>query len=155
MLVKTRYFGEIDLNEDKVIEFESGIMGFEEFKKYTILYDVEGDDTPSISWLQSVEEPGLALPVISPLYIDREYDPTVEDELLKPLGEINEDNLAILLIMSVPSDLKNMTVNLKAPLIINSDSKKGRQIIVENQEYEIRYNIYDAIQKMKTAKGAE
>ncbi len=155
MLVNTRYFGEIDLNEDKIIEFESGIMGFEEFKKYTILYDIEENEAPSISWLQSIDEPGLALPVISPVYINREYNPTVEDELLKPLGEINDDNLAILLIMNVPSDIKNMTVNLKAPIVINSDSKKGRQIIVENQDYEIRYNIYDAIQKMKSAKGAE
>lgn len=155
MLVNTRYFGEVDLAEDKIITFEDGLMGFEDYKKYTILYDIDEEGAPSISWLQSIDEPSLALPIINPIFINKEYNPTVEDELLKPLGDINEENLAILLIMNVPSDISKMTVNLKAPIIINSDTKKGRQIIVENQDYEIRYNIYDVIQNMKSAKGAK
>lgn len=149
MLIKTKYFGEIDLNEEKIITFEHGLMGFEEYKRYTVLYDIEEGEEAKISWLQSVDAEEIALPVISPVHVRVDYNPTVEDELLQPLGEINEKNLAILLVMSVPSEVKKATVNLKAPLIINSDTKMGRQIIVENQDYEIRYQI------QKEEKGGE
>ena len=153
MLIQTKYFGKIDLEESKIITFDQGIMGFEECKQYTILYDIEDGENPAISWLQSTQEPGLALPVINPFIIKPDYNPVVEDELLKPLGEINEDNLVLLLTVTVPADIKNMSVNLKAPFIINVDTRKGRQAIVENQDYEIKYKVYDIIQKTKGKKG--
>ena len=82
-----------------------------------------------------------------------DYNPIVEDEVLKPLGNIKEDNLVILLSLTVPSDITKMSANLKAPFIINSDSRKGSQIIVENADYEIKYNIYDVVQALKKEKG--
>lgn len=153
MLIKTKYFGEIDLDENKVITFNHGIMGFEEYKKYTILYDIEEGKNASISWLQSLEEPGLALPVINPLIIKPDYNPIVEDEVLSPLGNITDENLVILLSLTVPADLTKMSVNLKAPFVINSDTRRGCQIIVENQDYEVKYNVYKKIQKLKEEKG--
>ena len=153
MLIKTKYFGTIDLQEDKILNFENGIMGFEQFKSFTILYDVEEGDTPSISWLQCVEEPSLALPVINPLLVKEDYNPIVDDEVLATLGDINNENLVILLSLTVPSDLTKMTCNLKAPFIINSDTKKGRQIIVENGDYEVKYNIYNIMSSLKDKKG--
>ena len=153
MIVKTKHFGEIDLDENKVITFEHGIMGFKDFKKYTILYDLEEGNQSTISWLQSLEEPGLALPVINPLSIKPDYNPIVEDEVLKQIGEITEGNILILLTLTVPTDITKMTVNLKAPFVINPDTCKGCQIIVENQDYEVKYNVYDAVQKLKVEKG--
>lgn len=155
MLVQTKHFGEIDLSEDKVITLENGLMGFEECTKYTILYDSEAEERPGISWFQSLEEPGLALPVINPFLVKPDYNPIVEDEVLKPIGELSEENLAIFLIMTVPSEPEKVTANLKAPIIINADTRRGLQIIVENKDYEVKYKVYDAIQKMKQEKGGE
>ncbi len=153
MMIQTKHFGEIDLTEDKIISFENGIMGFENFKKFTLLYDSEKEDRPNISWLQSLDETNLALPVINPFLVKSDYDPVVEDELLKPLGELNDENIAIFLVMTIPSDIEKMTVNLKAPIIVNSDTRKGCQIIVENQDYPIKYNVYEVLQNAK--KGDE
>ncbi|MDD6208114.1 MAG: flagellar assembly protein FliW [Clostridiales bacterium] len=153
MLVKTKYFGEIDLSEDKIITMENGLMGFEEYKQYTILYNNEGEGQPNISWLQSVEEPALALPVINPFLVKSDYNPVVEDEVLKSLGELNEENLAIFLVLTVPAKPEEVTANLKAPVIINADTRKGCQIIVENKDYVIKYKVYEAIQKIKKEKG--
>lgn len=152
MLVKTKYFGEIELDEEKVLTFDKGIMGFEDFKKYTILFNNEDEKRPAISWLQSIEEPALAIPVINPLVIKEDYNPTIEDELLKPLGNIDGENVVVLLAMTIPSDLTKMTVNLKAPFVINSDTRRGCQLIVENQDYPVRYNAYDVLQAMKQEK---
>ena len=149
MLVKTRYFGEIDLTEDKILTFDNGILGFEDYKKYTLLFNNEDGKGTTISWLQSLDEEGLAIPVINPLLVKEDYDPIVEDEWLVALGELNDDNILVLLSMTIPSDLTKMTANLKAPFIINSDTRKGCQIIVENKDYEIKYNVYEALKKKK------
>lgn len=154
MLINTRCFGEINLDENKIVTFESGLMGFEKYKRFTILYNIE-DGKSKISWLQCVDEPSLALPIITPGVVKEDYNPTVEDEVLKPLGELTEENLVVFLTVTVPSDIKKTTVNLKAPIIINADTRKGCQIIVENSDYEVRYNIYDIMKERKKIKGVE
>lgn len=151
MLVKTKYFGEIELTEEKIITLDRGLMGFEEYKRYTILYDCEKEGGTNIMWFQSVDEQGLVLPMINPLIVKDDYNPVVEDELLVQLGEITEENLVILLTMTVPENIEEMSVNLKAPVIINADTRKGVQIIVENQDYEVKYKVYDVLKKKKEA----
>lgn len=151
MLVQTKYFGEINLTEEKIITLDKGLMGFEEYKKYTILFDCEKEEGTNVMWFQSVDEPTLALPMINPLLVKEDYNPVVEDELLKGLGEILEENLVILVTMTVPSNIEEMSVNLKAPVIINADTRKGAQIIVENQDYEVKYKVYDVLKNKKEA----
>lgn len=153
MLVNTRHFGEVDLDENKVLTFDDGLIGFEDCKKFTILYNNEDGGNHSISWLQSLDMPELALPVVSPLSVMANYNPIVEDEVLTPLGNLTEENVIILLTLSVPADITKMSANLKAPLIINAETKKGCQIIAENPDYVIKYNIYDQVKKSKEAKG--
>ncbi len=152
MLVKTRHFGEIDLEEDKILHFDNGIFGFEDYRNYTILYDDEGGTRPDISWLQSLDEPALAIPVINPFIIKPEFNPEVDDELLKPLGNITEENIVVLVSITVPENVEKITANLKAPFIINSDERKGAQIVVENPDYEIKYRFYEQLQAYKAAK---
>ena len=68
---------------------------------------------------------------------------------------MTEENVCILLTMTVPKDIKLTTANLKAPLIINADTRKGVQVVVENADYEVKYNVYKAIEKMKAEKEDE
>lgn len=150
MLVKTKFFGEVDLPEEKIVTLDRGLIGLEQYKKFTILYDCEKEES-NISWLQSVDEQTLALPVIKPWLVKEDYNPVVEDELLSPIGELTEENLVILLTMTVPENLKEMSVNLKAPIVINADTRKGVQVIAENQDYEVKYKIYDILQAKKEA----
>jgi flagellar assembly factor FliW len=152
MLIKTKNFGEIDLEEDKIIEFEQGILGFSDCKKYAIIYDNESGERPDITWLQSIDEPALAIPVISPFLIRPAYNPTVEDELLSPIGEVNTDNLVVLVSITVPSDTTKISANLKAPFVINSETKKGCQVIVEDPSFEIKYYFYEQLQALKAEK---
>lgn len=153
MKVLTKFFGEVELDEKKVLEFPNGIIGFEDFKKYAILYDEQNEEEKRISWLQSLEEPKLALPVIDPLAIMSEYTPMIEDELLKPLGDPADEDLLVLLAMTVPSDMTKVTANMKAPFIINAVTCKGAQIIVDNADYPVKFNVYESVQKMKEKAG--
>lgn len=153
MLARTKFFGEVELNDDKVLEFPNGIIGFENFTKFAIMYDEEDTSETRISWLQSLEEPTLALPVIDPLAIADEYAPMLEDELLAPLGNTADEDLLFLLAMSVPSDMTKVTANMKAPFIINAVTKKGVQLIVENEDYPVKFNVYESVQRMKEKAG--
>ncbi len=153
MLVKTKFFGEVEIDDSKVLDFPNGIIGFEDFRKYAIIYDIEDDSESKISWLQSLEEPALALPVVNPLAIVSVYSPLIEDELLKPLGNPADEDLLCLLVMTVPSDMKKVTANMKAPVIINSKTNKGVQLIVDNADYPVKFNVYESVQKMKKEAG--
>ena len=141
MKIETKYFGQIDIGEDKIIHFENGLLGFDEYKDYTILFDNESGDKPLFSWLQSTEERTLAFPIVSPFDVLKEYNPSVNDELLMPLGDMKEEDTIVFLMATIPSDIKNASVNMKAPIIINAASRKAAQIIVENQDYEIKHKI--------------
>ncbi|MCQ2518569.1 MAG: flagellar assembly protein FliW [Lachnospiraceae bacterium] len=146
MVINTRHFNEVNVDEEKMIVFEGGIIGFPELQRFVLIHDEEKNDG-AIRWLQSVDEPQFAMPVIDPLAVKPDYNPQVEDEMLKRLGEFKEDDLLVLVTITVPSDLTKMTVNLKAPLVINSSSKKACQIIVE--DYEVKFPIYDIVKKNK------
>lgn len=139
MLIDTKYFGQIDVEDDKIIHFENGLFGFEEYKDYTILFDLEGGEDPLFSWLQSTTEKALAFPVVNPRKVKEDYDPIVEDALLEELGEFGEEDMLVLLLATVPADVKKTSVNLKAPLVINAGTKKGIQIIAENSDYVIKH----------------
>ena len=117
MLIKTRYFGEIDVDEAKILTFDDGLIGFENLKKFTLIYNNETEASSNVTWLQSLDEPLVAFPVINPFYVMTDYNPIVEDEVLIPLGELKEDSTAIFLTLTVPSDITKMTTNLKNYLI--------------------------------------
>ena len=151
MQMMTRAFGEIEIDESKVIEFPGGIIGFPDLQHFVLLYDEEqGSNT--VKWLQSVEEPGFAMPVLNPLIVKEDYNPSVDDELLKPLGDMNDEDMIVLVTMTIPHEIEKMTVNLRGPVIINSATCKGCQIIIESDEYKVKYPIYDKLAAAKKAK---
>lgn len=148
MKVQTKWFGEIEVSDEKIITFEKGIIGFEDWKKYTLVYDAEKEEDVSIVWLQAVDEPTLALPIMKPEIVYEAYDPIVEDEIINSLGEnIKDAELMVFCALTVPQDLTKMTINLKAPIIINVDTMKGVQLIADNSDYQVRYPIYDILKK--------
>lgn len=153
MVAQTRLFGTVDIAEDKILDFPMGMIGFENLRKFAIIYDSEREERAKISWLQSMEEPTLALPIVHPSVIFEDYSPVVEDELMKNIGDPADADVLIFTTLSIPSDLTKMTANLKAPIIINTKDRKAMQIIVENEEYPVKYNAYEAIQKMKEKAG--
>lgn len=154
MLVKTRFFGEVDIEDEKILTFDNGIMGFEDMKRWTLIYDIEKGSEGPISWFQSLDMAELALPVINPYTVTAVYEPVVEDELLKSLGEFKDEELVTFLTITIPSeDPSKTTANFRAPILINPVNRKGIQVIVNNEDYPIKFSIYESVQKMKAEKN--
>lgn len=150
MIIKTKVFGEVEIADDKIIHFPSGIIGFPDLTDFALLHDEE-KGAGAIHWLQSLQEPGFAMPVMDPLLVMPEYNPEVDDELLKHIGELNEEEILVLVTVTVPSDLTKMTVNLKGPVIINATERKACQVIVEGEDYAVKYPIYEILNARKKA----
>ncbi|MBU5477764.1 flagellar assembly protein FliW [Eubacterium sp. MSJ-13] len=147
MKIDTKYFGEIEVDDNKIIHFENGIMGFEEYKDYTLLYDIESEKRPFFSWLQCVTEKGLAFPVVNPLNVIKDYDPVVEDALLEPLGELKDEDIVLLVLATIPQNVRETSVNMKAPVIINAANGRAIQVILEKGDYKIKHKIIEDISK--------
>ncbi len=155
MRAETKWFGTIEVDDGKIITFDKGIIGFEWCKKFTIIYDLDKGDDKGLVWLQSLDEPQLALPVIQPQIVKDDYNPVIDNKLFSSLGEnVDNESLIVYVTVTVPPDLTKMTCNLKAPVIINADTLKGVQLIAENDDYEVKYPIYDIL-KEKSGKDGE
>lgn len=153
MKAVTRLFGEIDIEDDKIITLENGMVGFPDLQRFTLIFDEEKEKkTASIMWLQSLDEPAVAFPVIHPNELKADYNPTVNDEMLLPLGEINDENLYVLVTVTATPNVKDTCANLKAPIVINTETHKGCQIIVED-DYPVKFNIYTAVKGQDGKEG--
>ena len=150
MKLTTRIFGEVEIEDSKIINFPNGIIGFPDLKRFTLMHDEE-QGTGTIKWLQSIEEPGFAMPVIDPLIVCPDYNPQVDKNELVDIGDLKDDDLLVLVTVTVPHDLTKMTVNLKGPFIINVADMKASQSIIDNDEYPVKFPIYDILQKNKEA----
>lgn len=148
MKVNTKKFGEIDLADDKLIHFPNGIVGFPDLTDFALIHDGEKEDGP-IRWLQSMQEPGFAMPVIDPLFVMPDYNPIVEEELLKDIELDSEGDLFVLVTLTVPKEIKRMSTNLKAPFVINIRNRKACQIIVEDDRYEVKFPVYEIFKGKK------
>lgn len=153
MQIMTELFGEIAVEESKVITFADGIIGFPNLKRFTLITDDEQKDSKRIFWLQSVDEGTFAMPVVDPFAIFDEYNPVVEDEWFAKLGEHTEEDLLVFLTMTVPEDVTKMSVNQKAPVVINTETNRACQIIVEGEEYRVQYPVYDILKSKNKEAG--
>ena len=148
MTITTKIFGEITIEDDKIIHFEKGIVGFSDLTDFTLIFDSDDKEDAPIRWLQSIQEPGFAMPVIEPNLVAEGYNPVVNDEYLAPVGDLTPDQTYLLVTITVPPEIEKMSVNLKAPIVINMENNKAVQIIVED-DFQVKHPIYETLKKRK------
>ncbi len=152
MKARTRLFGEIDIAEDRIIVFENGMVGFPDMKRFTLIKDEDRQGSGGIMWFQSMDDTQFAMPVIVPNEIVPDYNPTVNDEYLTGLGELTEDNTYVLVTVKVPKNIEDMSINLRGPIIVNTDTLRAEQVVVED-DYELNYKVYDILKQRKEKAG--
>lgn len=147
MKLKTKNFGEVDVQEDKIITFEKGIPGFNQLKDYIIINDQE--ETSPFCWLQSIEEPALAFVLVNPFLVNPQYNPELPEAEVEKLGEAKPEDYTVLSIVKVPEEVEQMTANLMAPIVINLKTRKGKQIITNGDNALVRYKIFEGLKNNK------
>ncbi len=139
MQLETKHFGTIDIDEKDIIFFPLGIPGFENMKRFTLLG--KNEDNAPFFWLQGIDNPSLAFVVTDPFIINSNYFVDAEDEEIREIEAKDPEKILTLAIVTIPENIKEMSVNLKAPILINMDNNKGRQIIMKNETFPVKYYI--------------
>ena len=153
MKAVTRNFGTIEIEDDKIITMEKGMIGFPNLTHFALIFDEEKKDKAfKIMWLQSMDDGTVAFPVTDPIYLVEDYNPTVSEAIIAPLGEMTEDNMYLLATVTVPKNVEDFSINLKAPIVINMDTNKGAQVITED-DYPVKFRIYDLLKAKKEKAG--
>ncbi len=137
MEIESSNFGRIDIEEDKIIEFEKPILGFDKYSRFTIIDSLDDD---LFYWLQSIKEPNLSFAMINPADFVEDYQVSLNDKFSRNLGlnEVEDGDVIIYTLISVGENGSYVSTNLKAPIIINAQSRKAGQLIL-NEDYPTRY----------------
>lgn len=132
MKIKSDRFGTIELGSNDVIRFPSGLIGFSGETEFALIPHTGSN---VVAWLHSVKNGAFALPVVSAHGLGQGYPdvPLKETAERAGLGE-NSDELAVMAVLSAPPG-KPATVNLLAPIIVNSTTRTGAQIVLEGSQY--------------------
>jgi flagellar assembly factor FliW len=132
IIIDTSRFGKLEIDPEGVINLTEGLLGFPGQKRYVLLsFAANGPFT----WLQSLDDPGLAFVLIDPRLVDQNYKITVEQEILEGLNISDANRCIVYVIVTLNQDPKQVTANLLGPIIINPDSNQGRQVVLMDTEY--------------------
>ncbi len=145
MKVNTRDFGEIEVDDKQVIEFPFGILGFPEHTKFVLLDSKQ----PPFYYLQSLIDVDLVFVLISPEVFKKDYVFNVSDSELEEI-KVTKKNTELIVFAIVNfnnSSDKNLTANLQGPIVINRKEKIGRQCIALNEDYSLKHNIIEEMNK--------
>jgi len=126
-------------DEQNIIYFEDGILGFEEIKEYLLYHE---DDSGIIWNLQAAQSDVPSFVAVDPYPLINDYSPMLSQSELDYFGETGTKNLCVLVIAVIKPNLTDSVVNLKSPIVIDVNSKKAKQIILENSDYPIRYKLF-------------
>jgi len=144
MQLNTFHFGKITYDIEKEILFTEGVPGFEELKRYIMIED-EDVESP-FCYLQSVEDGDISFIMMNPYDVKADYAPSIPKKCFEKLGNEADEHI-ILSIVAIPQDIQSATINLQAPLLINLNTRKGMQVILEDTAYQTRHKLMAMLQR--------
>jgi flagellar assembly factor FliW len=139
MLIHTKFLGKVEIQEQAVIHFESGLPGFQELRGFVLLPVEEG---PGLYYLQSVEEPPVCFITASPFLIMEDYEMDISEETVEALAIEKQEEVSLYVVLTIPEDIKDMTANLLAPIVINRVNNKAAQEILNHDKYHIKHKVF-------------
>lgn len=139
MIIETLTLGTVEINEQQCIRFAQGVPGFEHLHDFALI-DLQGD--MPLQQLQSVEEPAISFLVGDPFYFYPDYAWDVPEAVQTELKITEEVELKVVCIITIPSDVSASTINLLAPILINSSERLGKQLILHTERYKPRQPLF-------------
>lgn len=138
MLIRTTRFGALDVEPHELITFPAGLIGLEDCKQWVLLADATNEN---LGWLQSTTRADTALAVVSPRRFAADYKFRVYRSELAALGLVDLNDAQVLAVVAEHDG--ELTLNLKAPLVVNIQSRLARQITA-NDDHPIQFALPSA-----------
>ena len=138
--VYTSRFGEIEVDEAKIVHFKDGIPAFEDEHEFIILpYEEESP----YYFMQSLKSPDLAFLLTIPFLFFNDYSFEIDDETIKELDIKNQDDVFYYSMITIPNgSVRYMTANLLAPIVINGENMKAKQVVLEKSQYTTKHRLF-------------
>ena len=138
--INTARFGELNIQEDKIFHFADGLPAFEDEHRFIILpFD---DDSP-YSFLQSVATPELAFLMTVPFVFFPDYEFVLEDDVMAALAIKGSEDMQIYTLVTIPGgNIKEMTANLMAPVVINKKTREAKQVVLDKSQYTTKHRLF-------------
>ncbi|MBN1499831.1 MAG: flagellar assembly protein FliW [Spirochaetes bacterium] len=148
--VMTRAYGEVTVDENQIIDFPEGILGFDYVKKFVFL---EEENSPFL-WMQAFDEPELAFVLIRPVDFMGEYNLMISQSDMNNVKAESVSELQVFAIVTIPQgDPKKMTANLQGPIIVNIKMKLGIQAISQSEKYTTKHSIINELSSNEVKEG--
>lgn len=143
MKIETVRFGEVEVNDNLIFDFVMPVIGFDSLSKFVI---IDSNKEAIFKWLQSVEDPALAFPIISVAGLDYDYSVELSDSVVETLEIESAEDILIMNITSIPQENPHgTTINLLAPLVFNLKNQKAAQIVLSGSGYDISYPMFKKV----------
>ncbi|KGN03773.1 flagellar assembly protein FliW [Clostridium haemolyticum NCTC 8350] len=139
MELETKYHGIIEYKNEDIIEFKNGLSGFKNLRRF-IISPIEENELFNI--LHSIEDNEVGFIVTSPFSVVKDYELELDDNVINALKIEKEEDVLVLSTVTLNTDIKNITVNMCAPIIVNIKTKLGQQIILNNERYLIKHPLF-------------
>lgn len=138
--VYTSRFGEIEVDERKIVHFKDGIPAFEEEHEFIILpYDEESP----YYFMQSLSTPDLAFLLTIPFLFFNDYTFEIDDATVEELGITSPDTVFYYSMVTIPNgSIRYMTANLLAPIVLNSANMQAKQVVLEKSNYTTKHRLF-------------
>ena len=148
MIIQTSRFGQVQFQEEEILNFPEGILGFSNLKRFVLV----DDPTDEIfAWLQACDESAIAFPVLEPELFTESYKITLSKADQESLKVQNGEVYRMFSIVTIPDDPTKMTANLKAPVVVNVQQRLARQCVLQDNNLAIREPIFHKLQQRVVA----
>ena len=141
MQVRSLNFGDLTYVPADVIRFAEGLPGFPTLKEFILL---ASEEFHPLQYLQAVNDPPIAFPIIDPRAVKKDYHVALAPEDARQIGATGPEELLVYAIVTIPKEVERTTVNLLAPIILNSRTMSGKQIVLHGSDYPVQYPIWQA-----------
>jgi flagellar assembly factor FliW len=137
MKIKTKFCGEMEYDDENIIVFREGIPGFPDLHKYAFIPIKD----MAFSYMQSTDDEKICFIVVPSAFVEPGYDIDISDETVEKLGVEKPEDVNVYSIVTIPDNINEMTVNLRAPILINVKNNKAVQEVLEDDKYSVRHKV--------------
>jgi flagellar assembly factor FliW len=136
VLVRSDRLGDLEVDEDKLLRFPDGLLGFPTATTFVM---VAVDETEAYQWLQSVDDPALSFLCVIPWHFFPDYEPEVDPVTQQDLGLDDASDAIVLCFVTIrENEPTTVTANLLGPLVVNTLTRVGRQVVLAESGYPAR-----------------
>lgn len=141
MLINSNRFGSFEISDDKIIKMQKPILGFEGLNSYCL---IEQEEFHPFMWLQSINDPAIAFIVVNPVLFFSDYRIRIHSKEVADLAVKSPENVETYVIVTIPKNPNEMSVNLQGPILINTENNMAKQLVMVNSVYQVNHPLFVA-----------